>query len=264
MIVNNTTVRKVKISTSQALFITMGVIIAFLIYIAIIQGLGNTRVEYIVQYLGKLQYKKYPICVNDMTSMTTALYVLEAALIAQGGRLCYLTRNVPDSVNDSKAIATATYTIIFLSCIIGPIIWLIQLDPYIANFLVGIGFAIGSISGLALLLGNKFFMVIRGATVDSKLNIVYKNSVTGKKIVANDTAIDPALTPNDTDASKLKVGKAFAEENSTVCKVQSKKWSTWLQFYENQILFESVTNSSCKTLLILYYFNLSYYYYYHY
>lgn len=95
-------------------------------------------------------------------------------------------------------------------------------------------------------------MVIRGATVDSKLNIVYKNSVTGKKIVANDTAIDPALTPNDTDASKLKIGKSFAEENSTVCKVQSKKWSTWLQFYENQILFESVTNLSCKTLLILF------------
>lgn len=156
MIVNNTSVRKVKISTSQALIITMGVIIAFLIYIAIIQGLGDTRVEYIVEYLGKLQYKRSPICVNDMGSMITALYILEAALIAQGGRLCYLTRNVPDSVNDSKAIATATYTIIFLSCIIGPIIWLIQLDPYIANFLVGIGFAIGII----VVMSSSFIVVI--------------------------------------------------------------------------------------------------------
>jgi len=186
-----------------------------------------------------------------MKSMTTALYVLEAALIAQGGRLCYMTRNVPDSVNDSKAIATTTYTIIFLSCIVGPIVWLIQLDPYIANFLVGIGFAIGTISGLMLLLANKFIMIIRGATVDSKLNIVYKSSVTGKKVVADDASADPGLTPNDTDAAKLKVGRAFAEENATTCKTNVRKWNAWLQYYENQILFDSVTNSSCKKLSLL-------------
>ena len=186
-----------------------------------------------------------------MKSMTTALYVLEAALLGQGGRLCYLTRNVPDSVNDSKAIATTTYTIIFLSCIVGPIVWLIQLDPYIANFLVGIGFAIGTISGLMLLLANKFIMIIRGATVDSKLNIVYKSSVTGKKVVADDTSADPGLTANDTDTTKLKVGRAFAEENATTCKTNVRKWTTWLQYYENQILFDSVTNSSCKQLPLL-------------
>jgi hypothetical protein len=242
----NTTMKKVKVSTSQVMFISMAVIVGFLIYVACIQGLGNTRVDYSKTYLGHLQYKYFPECVNDMENMTTALYVLEAALIFQGGRLCYLTRNVPDSVNDSKSIATTTYTIIFLSVIIGPIVWLIQLDPYIANFLVGIGFAIGTIAGLVLLLGPKFLMISRGATVDSKLNIVYKSSITAKKILDDSTISDPALTPHDDDAKKLKPGRTCAEENSITCKDHVRKWQIWLRFYENQILFDSITNSSSK------------------
>jgi len=156
-----------------------------------------------------------------------------------------LTRNAPDSVNDSKSITTTVYTILFLSCIIGPIVWLIQLDPYIANFLVSIGFGIGTISGISLLLGPKFLMMFRGATVDSKLNVVYKSSLTGKKILAeSDSVADPALTPNDLDAKKLKAGRGNSDENSVVCKEHIRKWTTWLTFYENQILFNSITNSS--------------------
>jgi len=87
-------------------------------------------------------------------------------------------------------------------------------------------------------------MIVRGATVDSKLNVVYKNSLTGKKIADDTNVVDPALTPNDLDAKKLKAGRGNSDENTVVCKEHIRKWTQWLTFYENQILFNSITNSS--------------------
>lgn len=241
----NASMKKVKISVANVLGITLTIILAFLIYIACVQGLGNIRRDYVKTYLGRLQYQYNPTCVNDQSGMVSALYVIEAILLGQGGRLCYLTRNAPDSVNDSRSIASTTYIIIFLCCIIGPIVWLIQLDPYIANFLIGIGFAVGTITGICVLLGPKFLMIFRGATVDSKFNVIYKSSITGKKIATDDSnVIDPALTPNDPDVTKLKIGRGHYDENSVVCKENIRKWNTWLVFYENQLLFTNVSNDS--------------------
>jgi hypothetical protein len=85
----NTSMKKVRISITQVLVITLSIVLAFLIYIACIQGLANIRLDYLKTYLGRLQYRYDPICKNDQSGMISALYVIEAAIIAQSGRLWY-------------------------------------------------------------------------------------------------------------------------------------------------------------------------------
>jgi len=103
-IVNNKSLKRVRITTQDVFNIMCSVILAFCIYLALLTGVGVPHVgeRTIEQSNHATQLMQ---CSFNYSEFHSALFAIEAAILMFGARLCFAVKDVPDAVNESKYIA---------------------------------------------------------------------------------------------------------------------------------------------------------------
>ena len=258
-IVNNATMKRVKISNNDVIRIVFIVAFMFSIYLLIYSAVGWPNQSINVVDLGKLQEQYTPICIATYNEFATTLYVIEGCLLVVGGRYCWLTRDVPDSINDSKSISLATYVIIFISAIVFCLVFLIDLDGNVKETIVCFGFSFATLRSVSFLFVPKMLMIWEGADLDSKMQIYYPNGKWGKnrKIIAGADTVDAEDDYNHNGELSMSgfinvkdldlISRSKRIENVAICKEQSKRWIALQKKLEATILFDTKSNSGSKT-----------------
>lgn len=254
-IIINTTMRRVKISNTHVIFATLGLNLLTVIYLAIWTGVGKPYASYKVLHLGMLQDMWQPQCDYVYPQFETALLVFEGCMLAQGARLCWLTRNVPDALNDSKPIAGAVYVITFIGIVVVCIVLLIDLDPAVASIIAGVGFSIATMTASVFIFAPKCVLLFQGAELDRNMQIVLpdskKNQNGGKKVLATFDEENSHGREGQSEAvfaekaDKLLKGKL--EEKITICREQTLKWKDMLLGFEAQALNRGSNDTNSKS-----------------
>lgn len=246
MIVNSA-YRKVKITTSYIVKLTFGLIFAVIIYLAIYAGVGNPHASYKVYVIDKLQEGWHPMCVDTYNPFATTIYAIEAALLIYGARLCWVTKDVPDALNDSKPIAASMSVIILISGLVFPIVFLLPLTPESKIIITGVGFFLASMFTTAILILPKAYMLFQGADLDHKMSIVYPKTKGPAKITDKEENIEMRHDSGPQYATNVKIdpaSKQKRQENISICKVEIDKWSQLLLQLQTYELNQVNTNSN--------------------
>jgi len=90
----------------------------------------------------------------------TTLYVVEAVLLLVGAWLCWMTKDVPDAVNESKFIAYSMTILALICALVLPIVFLINLSPAIQRLIASLAFAFGALFFEGILFGPKILLLL--------------------------------------------------------------------------------------------------------
>lgn len=247
MIVNSA-FKKVKITTSYIVRLACGLIFAVIVYLAIYAGVGNPHASYKVYIIDKLQEGWHEMCSDTYPEFATTIYTIEAALLIYGARLCWLTKDVPDALNDSKPIAASMSVIILISGLVFPIVFLLPLTPASKTIITGVGFFLASMFTTAILILPKAYMLFQGADLDHKMNIVYpKNVRGGTKIADKEENTGRVGDSGPQYATNVKIDPASRKnraENIVICKAEIEKWNNLLLQLQSYELNQVNTNSN--------------------
>ena len=104
-LVVNSAFKRVKITASVMIQMVVCISFMFCGYLSLFTMVGNPHKAYRSTYDTMQQETRYFFCACSQNAVATTLYVIEGAVLVQGVRLCWLTRNIPDAVNESKYIA---------------------------------------------------------------------------------------------------------------------------------------------------------------
>ena len=104
-VVNNKTLKRVKISGQYVAGLTVGAVLSVCAYLAVATGVGRPHRSFVSSTVSNQTTHEYQ-CAMDYAQFQTALFVLEAVALLYGARLCWATKDVPDAINESKFIAS--------------------------------------------------------------------------------------------------------------------------------------------------------------
>ena len=101
----NSGFKRVKITSSYINNVVIGSIFAMCMYLIVLQFVSRPHLHYVASYSGNKTTLSGK-CMLEETALSTALIVVEGLTVLIGVVLCWLTRGVPDAVNESSHIAT--------------------------------------------------------------------------------------------------------------------------------------------------------------
>jgi hypothetical protein len=238
LVINSSGFRRIKVTTQQDVLATLFIIGLLLVYLAILTGVGKPGMTYVETVLGSLKLELYPKCRDKVPGIGIALYVIEALWIAQGARLCWATKDAPDAVNDSGPIATSMYFIIFVSVIVFLLVFLIQIDPQTAELIIGLGFALATLTAEMALFLPKAILLWKGAELNNKMQIIMPDGRTlaehnNKAQIGDDKAAEKDNKPVYEKDSLTLLGKN-KDQNVIVCKEQIMRWQRLMMSIEQR------------------------------
>ena len=132
------------------------------------------------------------------------------------------------------------FTIIALCCLITPIVFFLGLDPTVSSLLVGMSYSIAIICTLTALFGFKVYLLLEGADLDAKFNLIrpsqQKSSSGGQESgrVAAMTGDEAFVEMHDTAKKFLK--KKTRDEKVEMCRKQIAMWTELLLGIESRDL----------------------------
>jgi gamma-aminobutyric acid type B receptor len=170
MIFNQTTVRVVKISDSQLMWMIAALVAVDVVVLALWDGLSQSIV--VEQRdapipgarLNELVVKVYAACSSESGSVPylVTLAVLKGALLLFGSKLAFDTRNVKIPVlNDAKWIGMSVYTSTLVIALIVPVLFAVRDDAQAAYVFLSIGIFLVTTCVVGLLYVPKFIMRAR-------------------------------------------------------------------------------------------------------
>jgi hypothetical protein len=106
-------------------------------------------------------------CSMKYVDFQTALMSLEAVAVFYAIRLCLLTKDLPDAVNESKPIAVNIFVMSLICCIILPVNYLLNLSEVVKELMVGFAFFICNLSTMVFLFGPKVYTVLQGSDIEN-------------------------------------------------------------------------------------------------
>ena len=168
-------------------------------------------------------------------------------MLIYGARLCWVTKDVPDALNDSKPIAASMSVIILISGLVFPIVFLLPLTPESKTIITGVGFFLASMFTTAILILPKAYMLFQGADLDHKMNIVYPKTKGNAKITDKEENIQMRGDSGPQYATNVKIdpaSKAKRPENIAICKAEIEKWNHLLLQLQTYELNQVNTNSN--------------------
>jgi hypothetical protein len=247
-IVNNSNMRKKKITEKFIVSVTLGALLFVCVYLVMLKFVGQihmsvSRIEVANQYTKEVE------CSFVHPEAHTFLFVIEACVVFVGSYLCYKTKDVPDVVNEAKPVAAAISIIVVLGVLVFPLVFIIGLEPVTRQFLVSVSIAMVIISSITILFVPKLFMLYTAS------KLTRGTSVRGAAHLSRDDNDDEpskrVFDASDVEKMKIKDAIEFAQ-------LQIAKWTAAhfryqeKQFeknsasgYGNQVsTFETVTASS--------------------
>jgi ABC-type branched-subunit amino acid transport system substrate-binding protein len=123
-VVNNKSLKRVKITGNTITGITCTVISCLCFYLIITTVVGKPHLSYLSSEVSN-QITRNAICSFTYPEFSTALYAIEALSLMYGARLCYATKNAPDAINEAYFIASGKLQLMSSLCIS---YWMIRLD----------------------------------------------------------------------------------------------------------------------------------------
>ena len=103
----------------------------------------------------------------EFAEFQTTLISLEAAAVFYAIRLCLLTKDLPDAVNESKNIAVNIFVMSLICAIILPVNYLLNLPEVTKELMIGIAFFICTIATIGFLFGPKVYSVLNGFDIEN-------------------------------------------------------------------------------------------------
>ena len=100
----NSRMKKIRVSSSHILSVTLVGVVVALIYLTVMVVVSPPH-KTTVTVVTLTETLLYFTCSQSMPIFTTLLFVGECLCLLMGVRLCWATRNVPDAINESKYIA---------------------------------------------------------------------------------------------------------------------------------------------------------------
>jgi Receptor family ligand binding region/7 transmembrane sweet-taste receptor of 3 GCPR len=104
-VVNNKSLKRVKITGNAITGITCTVISCLCCYLLVTTVVGKPHLSYLSSEVSN-QMTRNAICSFTYPEFSTALYAIEALSLVYGARLCYATKNAPDAINEAYFIAS--------------------------------------------------------------------------------------------------------------------------------------------------------------
>jgi len=100
----NSSLRRIKISTTYINAVVLGTIGVLCVYLLIMSVVDKAAVAYQNNYSGN-QETKTAYCSFRISAMSIVLFTVEGLVLVAGCVMCYLSKGVPDIVNESAYIA---------------------------------------------------------------------------------------------------------------------------------------------------------------
>jgi len=168
----NSGFKKVKVTNAQIQYVLAAGLFLFCVYLAVDTVYSRPHQSYSETFDG-FQFIREVKCTNKDNTMTIALFALETAMLIAGARLCWTTKAAPGAVNESTYIAMSMYLILFVCAVLFPIVYL-NIDPSPATLLMimAVGFIIATIGCGLFLFGPKIVLLLEGADVNEKFEVV--------------------------------------------------------------------------------------------
>jgi hypothetical protein len=214
------------------------VIIFFVIYLAIMTGVGKIHKSVRIEDVSNHR-DLYESCGFKHPEFHTALFALEAVIMIYGVKLCWATKDVPDAVNESKVIASAMTFMFMLMILLFPIIFLLDLIPYVNQIIASLSFAIGNMVAASLLFVPKALLLFAGEDVDltgqvknHKINKSAKDN-RNKVAVTSDNAAEEDSEPIFANVKEAFSNKSL-DQRSQICRTQIEKWRAMLLQIESR------------------------------
>jgi hypothetical protein len=180
IIVNLSKLKKIKITNKHTLYVILGFFVMLLFYLLGVIVFDTIYVDKITKTFINGQIIYEPFC-NNYNLVDYILWALESSILIITAKIAYDTRNIPDTINESKLIALCIFLITIIA-IIGMIFTqIMNFEPYENSFIVSVCFFIAELSYLTIYFGPKLHLLYNGADLDKKFNIVYKNG--SKKVL---------------------------------------------------------------------------------
>ena len=238
-IVNNRTLTKIKITQADVLRILNVLILILCVYLTFLTVFGKPHSTFFTEHESNRE-TRYPRCSFENAHFHSALFVAEALSLLYGVRLCWLTKDVPDAINESKYIL-ATMTIIAIVCsLVFPVVFLIKLYPTTQQTIASFSIGVTVIACLLILFGNKCMMIYVGKT--QKINITMVRNKPEKRSISSNS--NSRVTPTCADSTSsagddqqpnaiLAGSSAFPAnmpypEKVSLCRDQIATWTTML------------------------------------
>jgi hypothetical protein len=133
----------------------------------IFQVVDPVKLQYEHRELPTGQILHVPHCVRKNLAYEYALYAYEGLILVLCTKLCYDTRHVPDVLNESPHIASVITTIVLVCTVAFPLVYVGNMDPYLNQLVIGIGFFISIMSFLVSYFGPKCLFLISGKFVST-------------------------------------------------------------------------------------------------
>eukprot|EP00607_Mallomonas_marina_P011015 CAMPEP_0182419424 /NCGR_PEP_ID=MMETSP1167-20130531/3896_1 /TAXON_ID=2988 /ORGANISM="Mallomonas Sp, Strain CCMP3275" /LENGTH=266 /DNA_ID=CAMNT_0024594359 /DNA_START=252 /DNA_END=1052 /DNA_ORIENTATION=- len=174
--------------------------------------------------------------------MAIALFALETAMLIGGARLCWTTKSAPGAVNESTYIAMSMYLILFVCAVLFPIVYLnIDPSPAVLLMIMAVGFIIATIGCGLFMFGPKVMLLLEGADVNDKF-----------EVVKQDDSTDPTTSANALQYVKKKIVNKLSDHSSMVSSRLSKQSYTAAEpTCEKGIKSHRVEDSSNRTIPLL-------------
>ena len=119
--------------------------------------------------LASNQFTNEFTCSMEFAEFQTTLMSLEAVAVFYAIRLCLLTKDLPDAVNEAKNIAVNIFVMSLICAIVLPVNYLLQLPEVTKELMIGVAFFICTLSTITFLFGPKAYTVLNGLDIE-KLN----------------------------------------------------------------------------------------------
>ena len=96
--------KRVKITNNDMVKMMGGLVSAGVVYLVLLTVIGRPEASYLT-FADANQETHYPKCKFEYVEFHTALFAIEAVVLAYGLKLCYAVKDLPDAVNESQYIA---------------------------------------------------------------------------------------------------------------------------------------------------------------
>jgi hypothetical protein len=115
LLVNAGGLKRVKISTTQVMLFTFGILGFFVLYMLIstVVSVPHAAMRIRTAITGQDTHIYY--CKIDKVGMDYFLYAFEAVILLLAAKLCYDTKNLPDAINETKVVAFGKFSSNFSS-----------------------------------------------------------------------------------------------------------------------------------------------------
>lgn len=165
-LVNASGFKRIKISNEFVYATQLAVTTCVLIYLAVWSAASLPHMLIETSLLSN-QYTYQYSCTMKYSQFQTTLMALEGISVFYAIRLCLLTKDLPDAVNESKPIAVNIFVMSIICCIILPVNYLLNLSNDVKELMIGFAFFICNFSTLAFLFGPKIYIVLMGADIEN-------------------------------------------------------------------------------------------------